>query len=66
MQLIEHPLAVKFRRYLAYIDVVVIILLIVGTTERIRGTRWGSQPIYYEPTRSGVQMLLVVFCLILS
>lgn len=66
MQLVEHPLAIKTRRHLSCVDMAIVILLIVGIAERIRGTRWGSRPIYYEPTRSGVQMLLVVFSLILS
>lgn len=66
LQLVEHPRAAKYRRYLASIDVVVIILLVVGVVERLQGSQWFNQPLYQESNPEGLQMLLICFCLVLS
>jgi cytochrome c oxidase assembly factor CtaG len=66
LQLIEHPRAVKHRRCLAYVDVVIIILLVVGVVERLKGSKWLNQPLYQESNPAGLQMLLICFCLILT
>jgi hypothetical protein len=71
LRLRNSPRAATFRRYLAYLDVVVIVLLVVGSVTRTSNNdfsseQWTDGYTYDYATPSNAHMLVFTFSLLMA
>jgi hypothetical protein len=65
LKLVGHPRAIEFRRHLAFVDFIVIALLVIGIEERMTGSDTRGRPLYRDVLPTGTHMLVFFFSIVL-